>query len=675
MSTDGTGLIQRDPWLAPYADDLRRRRRLLDERRAAIAVADGSLLNFARGHEYFGLHAGERDGRSGVWYREWAPAAKSLFLIGDFNDWDRVAHPMVVDKFGVWSIFVSTARGAERLVHGSRVKVHVNTARGPMDRIPAYIRRVVFDERTHDPAGVYWAPPPFAWQHQPPVLAAPLHIYEAHPGMALEAPRVGAWSEFQEQVLPRIVQAGYNAIQLMAVQEHPYYASFGYHVSNLFAPSSRFGTAEDLKRLIDAAHGAGLLVIMDIVHSHMVKNVHDGLNRFDGTDFQYFHAGPRGEHIAWDSLLWDYGKWEVLRLLLSNVRYWLEEYRFDGLRFDGVGSMMYTHHGLGKGSWSYDDYFRNELDEPAITYLQLANELAHELNPRAVTIAEDVSGMAGLARPLAEGGLGFDYRLAMGLPDFWVRYLKSRRDEDWSMAELFQTLTNRRRDERHVAYAESHDQALVGDKTIAFWLMDAEMYTQMRADSRSLVIDRGIALHKLIRLATFALGGEAWLSFIGNEFGHPEWIDFPRPGNSFSYQYARRQWSLVDNPDLRYARLAEFDRAMLALDDAHGLLAAEPIELLHLHEDQKILAARRGKLVLLLNFHAAVSYAEYRLGWPAGQSGTARLLLDTDEARFGGHGRIVAGQEYPLQPVPQHGHDASIQVYIPNRTALVLTAL
>lgn len=695
-------IVDQDPWLGPYAHDVARRYERYRAKRAEIERAEGALERFALGHQRLGLHRGERDGRAGVWYREWAPGAQALFLCGDFNDWDRVAHPMVSDEFGVWSLFVPDGRGGERLVHGSRVKVHVHARNGTLDRIPAYIRRVVFDERTHDPCGVYWHPPAFSWRHTAPRPdGSPLHIYEAHPGMALEEGRVGTWREFTEQMLPRIVRAGYNAVQLMAVQEHPYYASFGYHVSNLFAPSSRFGEPEDLKRLVDAAHGAGLRVILDVVHSHMVRNVHDGLNRFDGTDHQYFHAGPRGEHIAWDSLLWDYDKWEVLRLLLSNVRYWLEEYRFDGMRFDGVGSMMYLHHGLGRTSWDYDDYFRRDLDEPAITYLQLACEAARAVNPHALLIAEDVSGMVGLARPVEEGGIGFTHRLAMGIPDYWVRLLRTRRDEEWNLGEMFHTLTNRRRNEAHVAYAESHDQAMVGDKTLAFWLMDAEMYTAMQVTSQSTVIDRGVALHKMIRLVTFALGGEAWLNFMGNEFGHPEWIDFPREGNGFSYHYARRQWSLADREDLRYAGLGAFDRAMMMLDADCRILAASSAELRYAHEERKLLAFERGGLLFVFNFHPTTSYADYVLPLRATKGASLRLLLDTDALQFGGHGRLAAGQEIPFfargeserlereggagsaadrrRTAGDGGHaggravvEGEIRLYVPTRTAIVL---
>ena len=668
---DGTGLIEHDPWLEPYADALRRRYDNYRRTLRRICEPTGSLDAFCRGHEHFGFNRGEDQGTPGVWYREWAPGADALFLIGDFNGWDRRSHPLARDPYGVWSIFLPDSSYADRLVHGSRVKVHVLNSVGSRDRIPAYIRRLVHDARNDSFCSQYWCPPqPYQWRHQAPRLGGSPRVYEAHVGMALEEERLGTYREFSELIIPRIVAGGYNVIQLMAVQEHPYYASFGYQVSNFFAAATRFGTPEDLKALIDAAHGHGLLVLLDLVHSHSVKNVDEGLNLFDGTDYQYFHAGGRGQHPLWDSLLFDYGKPEVLRFLLSNVRFWLEEYRFDGFRFDGVTSMMYLHHGLGRAFTCYDDYLIHDLDEAAIAYLQLANQVAHQVNPEAITIGEDVSGMVGLARPVEEGGLGFDYRLAMGIPDYWIRILKEQRDEQWHMGEIYQTLTNRRASEKHISYAESHDQALVGDKTIAFRLMDAEMYWHMNRQSQNPVIDRGMALHKMIRLVTFTLGGEGYLSFMGNEFGHPEWIDFPRQGNDFSFKHARRQWSLMEDQTLRYRDLAKFDRAMHDLDRRFSILANPFYEQLHVDEDQKLLIYRRGPLVFAFNFHPTGSYTGYRFGVPDGVD--YRVVLNTDEAVFGGHGFAAAGQVYPCQAIPAHGRAQSIQVYIPARSAQVL---
>jgi 1,4-alpha-glucan branching enzyme len=668
---DGTGLITLDPWLAPYADRLRDRYGHYRWVRSRIE-ADGGLLGpISQGHRIFGLNRGEHNGEAGVWYREWAPGAEALSLIGDFNGWDRNADPLDRGDWGVWYRFLPDSHYGDRLTHGCRVKVHVRTPQNALDRIPAYIRRVIQEDDTTHYTGQYWAPPePYVWRNAVPELDCGLRIYEAHVGMAQEEGRVGTFREFSERIVPRIAGLGYNAIQLMAVMEHPYYGSFGYHVSNFFAASSRFGTPEDLKNLIDTAHGMGLRVIMDLVHSHAVKNLFEGLNRFDGTDFQYFHAGARGEHVAWDSLCFDYDRYEVLRFLLSNVRFWLEEYRFDGFRFDGVTSMLYLDHGLERDFSGYDDYFSGNVDRDSVAYLMLANDLAHTVNPKAITIAEDVSGMVGLARPVSEGGLGFDYRLAMGVPDYWIKLVKETPDEAWNLSGLYQTLLNRRPHEKHVGYAESHDQALVGDQTLAFRLMGDRMYTHMRRSSEDLVIDRGIALHKMIRLLTFSLGGESYLNFMGNEFGHPEWIDFPRADNGFSYHYARRQWSLADNLDLRYGQLRDFDRAMLDLDRKYCLLEDPFIEQIAVHEDTRQLIYRRGPLVFAFNFHPTESYADLRI--PVPDPTDYRVILDTDAAEFGGHQRVAPTMTYPCQPVPMYGRAQSIQIYLPARSAQVL---
>ncbi len=674
-TNDGTGLIALDSWLTPYADALRHRDARYQAARAALDAGGGLLGVVSQGYRYFGFNRGTQDGQEGVWYREWAPAARRLALTGDFNGWDRDSHPLERDEWGVWHLFLPDGAGAP-LTHGSRVKVYVVTDHDAADRIPAYARRVVQDPQTNDFAAQYWMPPtPYAFAQAAPQVPTGqgLRIYEAHVGMAQEEGRVGTFAEFAGRVLPRIQSLGYNAVQLMAVLEHPYYGSFGYHVSSFYAVSSRFGTPEDLKALIDAAHARGILVLLDLVHSHAVKNTQEGLNRFDGTDFQYFHAGARGLHAAWDSLVFDYGKFEVRRFLLSNVRFWLEEFRFDGFRFDGVTSMMYRDHGIAHVFTGYDDYFGGNVDEDAVTYLQLATAVAHATASAAVLIAEDVSGMPGIARPLADGGLGFDYRLAMGVPDYWIKLVKEVPDEQWSLHALYAELLNRRFSEKHVGYVESHDQALVGDQTLAFRLMDAEMYRHMGRNDQSVVVDRGIALLKMIRLLTFSLAGEAYLNFMGNEFGHPEWVDFPREGNGFSYHHARRQWSLADDPGLRYGGLQEFDRALNALDARFHLLPDHLIEQLALHEDTRQLVYRHGPLVFAFNFHPTESYADLRI--PVPDAADYRVVLNTDDARFSGPGRGAEGAVYPVQNVPMYGRDRSVQIYLPSRSAQVLAPL
>jgi 1,4-alpha-glucan branching enzyme len=655
------GLVVHDPWLEPYADHIQQRMDRCERRLAEIRKAAGSIREFAGWHHEMGIHL---DTASNKWsVREWAPAAKSVSLIGEFNDWNTESHPLLKDEQGCWA----TTLPGDTLKHGQLVKLHIVGADDSVrDRIPACILRTRQDETTHDFSGQIWHPEtPYQWQHEfkGTGLGAPL-IYEAHVGMSGEEPRVHTYREFADEVLPRIKKAGYNVIQLMAIAEHPYYGSFGYHVSNFFAPASRFGTPEDLKYLVDTAHGLGVAVLMDLVHSHSVKNYGEGLNNFDGSGGQYFHADDRGDHPGWDSKCFDYGRPEVQRFLLSNLRYWLEEFRFDGFRFDGVTSLLYWHRGTASFD-HYDKYFVENVDEDAVLYLQLANTLIKELTPHALVIAEDMSGMPGLCRPLEEGGLGFTHRLAMGIPDYWIKLLKHSRDEEWNLEQLWSTLCNRRHGEANIAYAESHDQALVGDKTLAFWLMDQEMYWHMNRDDGHPVIDRGIALHKMIRLITLVGGGEGWLNFMGNEFGHPEWLDFPREGNNWSYHHCRRQWSLMDNPDLRYTDLSEFDAAMIALARRHDLLDSPPAQLLHVHNDNMVLIAERKNLIFAFNFSPQDSFADYRFTAPDRHS--YRLALDSDAAQFGGHDRLDPSITYA-----SIGDQHQLSLYLPTRTALVL---
>jgi 1,4-alpha-glucan branching enzyme len=659
----GIALIEDDPWLEPYEEEIQDR--ITRYKRALKEIKEhyGDLLTFATGHKYYGINFDED--QRGWFYREWAPEAYEVYLTGDFNDWDRRSHPLTRNNFGVWEIFLPYDLYQKRFVHKSKIKVQIVGANGTHDRIPAYITRVVQDTDTTDFSGQLWLPQkPFEWTDRDFNLRKiknPI-IYEAHVGMAQEKEGVGTYREFADKIVPRIRQMGYNSIQLMAVMEHPYYGSFGYHVSNFFAPSSRFGTPEDLKYLVDRAHKYGLAVIMDVVHSHAVKNLAEGLAEFDGSDHQYFHPGDRGYHTGWDSKLFDYGKLEVKRFLLSNLRYWLEEFHFDGFRFDGVTSMLYFDHGM-KTFDNYDTYFKGGVDYDAVTYLQLANEVTHRYLKDAITIAEDVSGMPGLSRTIKDGGVGFDYRLAMGIPDFWIKYLKHLKDEEWNIYEMWNTLTNRRYKEKTIAYAESHDQAMVGDKTIAFWLMDKEMYFHMQVDDANPVIDRGIAVHKLLRMFTFALGGEGYLNFMGNEFGHPEWIDFPREGNGWSYQYARRQWSLVDNPRLKYQYLGAFDEAMMRLVRKTRLLASGPANQLNMDDDNKVVIFERNNMIFVFNFSVSNSVFGYK--FKSFGPGTFEIVLNSDDIRFGGHGRVDDMVEYFTN------EDGQLSIYTPSRSVLV----
>lgn len=646
-------LVEVDPWLKPYANHIAGRRAYVAHKEKQL-LGDTSLDTFALGHLYFGLH----QTTSGWVLREWAPNASALYLTGDCSEWsDKEEFSFVRIKDGIWELTLPTSA----LKHGDHYKLHIHWPGGDGLRIPAYARYVVQDATTKDFTAVVWAPEKqFVWND---TNFAPdtgtLLIYEAHVGMSGEKPGVSTYSEFSTQVLPRIKKAGYNTVQLMAIQEHPYYGSFGYHISSFFAPSSRFGTPDDFKSLVDTAHSLGLRVIVDLVHSHAVKNEAEGLSAFDGTTTQYFHAGKRGVHEAWDSRVFDYGKPEVTHFLLSNCRYWIDEYHVDGYRFDGVTSMLYTHHGLEKAFTNYKDYFGADVDQDALAYLALANHLIHDIKPSAITIAEDMSGYPGL---VGSDDIGFDFRLSMGVPDLWIKTLKEQKDEAWDLTHLFHELSARRPEEKVVSYAESHDQALVGDMTLIFRLIGKDMYEHMSLDDNSIVVERGIALHKIIRLLTASLNGGGYLNFMGNEFGHPEWIDFPREGNDWSYHYARRQWSLVDSSELKYQWLGAFDGAMLRViqnvSSATGYVT--------IRDDKRTISFERNDYVFAFNLSPTDSYTDFGVPGPAG---SYKVVLDSDAIPFGGQGRIDETLTYSTIKTKQGDE---LMLYLPARTALVL---
>ena len=654
-------ILELNPQLEAFKGDIDLRMDLYRRTKERLLSGGSKTLNdFAGAHHYFGIH--HLDGR---WvYREWAPSAYQLYLTGDFNNWNQTSHPMKKLENGVWELILE---GNDALWEGCKVKTVVDANMQRTEHIPLYIRRVVQDPKTITWCGEVvdnWKT--FEWTDQDFKPAQSLYIYEAHVGMAQEEGKVGTYLEFAKNVLPRIKKAGYNAIQLMAIMEHPYYGSFGYQVSNFFAASSWFGKPEDLKYLVNKAHKLGLRVLLDVVHSHAVKNTAEGINEFDGTTWQFFHDGGKGDHPAWGTKCFNYGKDEVIHFLLSNLKFWMTEYHFDGFRFDGVTSMLYHDHGLGSNFDHDSKYFSLNTHVEAITYLQLANELIREVNPDAITIAEDMSGMPGMCLPIEDGGVGFDYRLAMGLPDMWIRTVKEKKDEDWNLGQMWGDMCLRRPGEDSVAYVESHDQALVGDKTMIFRLADANMYTDMDKVCHNPVIDRAVALHKMIRLFTLAGGGEAYLNFMGNEFGHPEWIDFPREGNGWSFHYCRRQWSLRDNGYLKYQWLGDFDHDMVKLTKTSRMFQQRMADLRLLKEPEKIIVFSRKGLLFAFNFHPSQSLTNVLV--PVDAEAEYTVELCSDDEQYGGqnlvehmtyHTKVFDGKHY-------------VELYLPARTAVVL---
>ncbi|KAJ3562168.1 hypothetical protein NPX13_g8663 [Xylaria arbuscula] len=674
LPNDGTGVVKLDPYLSPFQEPLKRRYAKAQDWIRKLTELEGGLDKFSRGAEIFGFNV---DKDNNITYREWAPNVVHASLIGDFNNWDIKSHPMKKSEFGVWEIVLPPVDGQPAIPHNSKIKISMETRYGArIDRLPAWIKYVTQDLSV-SPAydARFWNPPEnekYTFKHPRPKKPKSARVYEAHVGISSKELRVTTYKEFTRDMLPRIKSLGYNVIQLMAIMEHAYYASFGYQINNFFAASSRYGTPEDLKELIDTAHSLGLVVLLDVVHSHASKNVLDGLNEFDGTDNLYFHEGGRGRHDQWDSRLFNYGSYEVMRFLLSNLRFWMDEYQFDGFRFDGVTSMLYHHHGIGAGfSGGYHEYFGADVDEEAVVYLMVANEMLHDLYPECITIAEDVSGMPALCLPLSLGGVGFDYRLAMAIPDMWIKILKELKDEEWDMANICWVLTNRRHGEKTIAYCESHDQALVGDKSLMMHLCDAELYSNMSVlSAMTPVIARGMALHKMIRLLTHGLGGEGYLNFEGNEFGHPEWLDFPREGNQNSFWYARRQLNLTEDPLLRYKDLNEFDRQMNLTEAEYGWLHAPQAYISLKNESDKIIVFERAGCVFIFNFHPTQSFSDYRIG--VEEAGTYKIVLNTDTKEVGGFGSVEPSTRFFTTPMEWNGRKNWTHVYIPSRTALIL---
>ena len=662
------GLVKNDAYLEPYEDAIRGRHdHYLWKLNQLTGNGRKTLTDFANGHEYYGLHKLSK----GWVFREWAPNATEIYLVGDFNGWQETERYRAkrIEGTGNWELRLSE----KAITHGDLYKMHVYWNGGRGERIPAWVRRVVQDEQTGIFSAQVWQPEhAYEWSKKKfKPNTSPLLIYECHIGMGQDAEKVGSYTEFKELVLPRIIDDGYNCIQIMAIQEHPYYGSFGYHVSSFFAASSRFGTPEELKSLIDEAHKHGVAVIMDIVHSHAVKNEVEGLGNLAGDPNQFFYPGERREHPAWDSLCFDYGKDEVIHFLLSNCKYWLEEFHFDGFRFDGVTSMLYYSHGLGEAFCNYGDYFNGHQDDNAICYLTLANKLIHEVNPKAITIAEEVSGMPGLAARIDDGGYGFDYRMAMNIPDFWIKTIKEQSDENWKPSSIFWEVKNRRSDERTISYCESHDQALVGDKTIVFRLIDADMYWHFKKGDENGVAHRGIALHKMIRLVTAAAINGGYLNFMGNEFGHPEWIDFPREGNGWSYKYARRQWNLVDNKELDYHYLGDFDKQMLKVIKSEKDFIKTPVQEIWHNDSDQVLAFMRGDLVFVFNFNPTTSFTDYGFLVP---TGAYNVVLNSDASEFGGNNLADDSVTHLTNYDPLYVAERKewLKLYIPARSAVVL---
>ncbi len=662
-----------DAELSPYVDALLQRRDRFAAEIARIREQYGSLQNYADLHLTLGMHTiTTDDGRRYRRLREWMPAATALWLATDrlkFQRWAKYAFRRVTPE-GLWELDVPE----EELPHGAYMELRVlPDAAGasdgrPQRRVPAFARWVEQDAQVPEQwcARVWDPATPYTFRHDdhPRNLEFP-RIYEAHVGIAQPyvgrtQHSVGSYAAFARDILPRIRDAGYTVVQLMGIPEHPLYKSFGYQVSNYFAPSSRFGLPDDFKALVDEAHRLGLAILLDITHSHAAPNTEQGIARYDAS--AYFFADKDNQ---WGTLSFDYGKEMTRRFLLSNCRWWMEEFHVDGFRFDAVGNMIYRDHGFGDdfshvGRCFYTADGSNRVDEDGVLYLELANTLIHELKPQSLTVAEEFSGMPGMTSPTRDAGLGFDYRFAMGIPDFWGKFIKEGRP----IGTLWHEMTNHRRYERTISYVACHDQCINGKDAMIWRLIGDEMHTHMSRFTDSWNTSRGLALYKLMRLATLTTAAHGYLNFMGDEFGHPEWID--------GEAYAHRQWHLTERDDLKYADLAAFDRdCLLHIVRRHPEQFREQVRLRHLDEEDRILAFERGRLFCAFNFHELRSRPSLEV-WTT--PGKYVETLSTDEDRYAGHSNLTV-TEPPVEHFSDPASGATeqrITLYLPPLTALVL---
>ena len=668
-------IINQDHSLKPFELEIKERMELYKEKLNEIKNKEKSLENIAKSYKSMGINLMPN---GDIKYREYAPGAKGISLFGEFNNWNKEQFWAKKDKFGFWELIIPNENGAPKIQHGQIVKVNVVLEDGNwMERNPIWSHYLIQNKESIILENIFWNPEiKYKWKYPQKHIKKPesLRIYEVHIGLSSFDPKINSYKEFADTILPRVKKTGYTAIQFMAIMEHAEYASFGYHVNYLFAISSRFGTPEEFMYLIDKCHENGLFVIMDIIHSHASPNVNDGFNYWDGTDHLYFHGGNLGNHVQWNSKLYNYSSYETLRLLLSNCAYYIKEYRIDGFRFDCVTSMLYSHHGIDYNfTGNYKEYFNEFFNLESSVYLMLANSLIHKLNPEAITIAEDFSGTPGLCRPVEEGGLGFDYKLNMKICDKWKQYLLYKKDEEWNIEDIIYTLKNRRYKEKNISYCESHDQSFVGNCSLSSLLFSSERFWNMSNNSpETPVIGRGISLHKMIRLLTFALGGEGYLSFMGNEFGCPDSLDFPKKENRFSYSHSRRRWDLCDNKDLRYRFLYKWEIIMNILEEIFHFIESEEEYISTKHEDDKVIVFEKGVLLFIFNFHPVKDFQDYQIGTKWGTP--HKIILDSDEKRFMGKGRLNHTSSYSTVKKSFKNRPYNMKLDMPSRTCMILIA-
>ena len=386
---------------------------------------------FAKGTHYeiyekMGAHLAEEDGKAGTYFSVWAPNARSVSVVGDFNNWDRTAHPMQpVQQSGIWDIFVPGVKA------GDLYKFAVETSQGytvlkadpygNQSQLRPDNASVVADIRYFD-----WTDQAWRKAHQEKKTESPMAIYEVHPGSWKKDPSMpGEFYNFKKlavELADYVLEMGYTHVELIGLSEHPFDGSWGYQVSGYYAPTARYGTPADFMYFVNYMHDHGIGVILDWVPAHFPKDEF-GLGRFDGTAL-YEHQDPRkGEHPEWGTYCFNYGRTEVSNFLVADALFWIEKFHVDGLRVDAVASMLYLDFGRSSGNWIPNEDGGNQNYE-AITFLKHLNSIVAQRNPGAMMIAEESTAWPKVTGDVEDGGLGFTYKWNMGWMHDFLEYMK-----------------------------------------------------------------------------------------------------------------------------------------------------------------------------------------------------------------------------------------------------------
>ena len=609
-----------------------------------------------RSYEKMGSHLVEIDGKRGVHFAVWAPNARQVYLMGDFNSWNGESHPLSSSSSGIWTLFVPQL--GENTVYKYRV---VSQSGESFEKADPYGFAMELRPKT---ASVVTDIDRYQWSDgdwmnrrvEQQNLGRPISIYEVHLSSWRKVPddkwgsRYLTYRELAEELIPYAVEMGFTHIELLPIAEHPFDASWGYQVLGFYAPTSRFGTPEDLMYFIDQCHQHQLGVILDWVPAHFPKDG-AGLNFFDGTHL-YAHTDPRqGEHQDWGTMIFNYGRHEVRAFLISNALFWLDKYHFDGLRVDAVASMLYLDYSRQEGQWLPNQYGgRENLD--AISFLQKMNEVVHGVFPGVLTMAEESTAWPMVSRPTYTGGLGFSLKWNMGWMHDTLGYMskdpihRKYHQNDMTFGLLYAFTEN-------FILPLSHDEVVHGKGTLL---------TRMAGDE----------WQKFANLRAYY--GFMWahpgkkLLFMGGEFG--QWQEW-----NFNESL---EWAALEAPNHQGVQRSVQDLNRLYQNESalyENDFAESGFEWIDASDtDNNVLSFIRKAessnefLIIVSNF-TPVPWDAYRIGVP--KHGFYKEIFNSDSEHYWGSNVGNQGGQ-ATESIPMHGHQQSLSLILPPLATIML---